>query len=166
MNKSSESRFSNFSRLIKMRARSIGAGVSRWWQILRAAPLRVHNENQPLRLELCSLDQLERHAKDLAERHEVGSGPGKDRLLLRLADNESTLTHIYGQLTAAVSDKDRISPAGEWLLDNFHLIEEQIGTAKRHFPRAYSRELPHLITTDSVGYPTCLRYGIGSYRQC
>jgi len=37
--------------------------------------------------------------------------------------------------TAAVTAKHRIEPAGEWLLDNFYLIEEQIrtagGTAKR-----------------------------------
>ena len=39
----------------------------------------------------------------------------------------------------------RITPAGEWLLDNFYLIEEQIRTARRHLPKAYSRELPRLL---------------------
>jgi hypothetical protein len=45
---------------------------------------------------------------------------------------------------AAVTEKRRIAPAGEWLLDNFYLIEEQIRTAKRHLPKGYSRELPRL----------------------
>ena len=56
-------------------------------------------------------------------------------------------------MTAAVSANDRITPAGEWLLDNFHLIEEQIGTAKRHLPRGYSRELPRLALGPSAGLP-------------
>ena len=52
-----------------------------------------------------------------------------------------------------MSANQRISPAGEWLLDNFHLIEEQIGTAKRHLPRGYSRELPRLALGPSTGLP-------------
>ena len=38
-------------------------------------------------------------------------------------------------LTAAVRAGRRITPAGEWLLDNFYLIEEQIRTARRHLPQ-------------------------------
>ncbi len=60
---------------------------------------------------------------------------------------------VCKQLTTAVSASHRISPAGEWLLDNFHLIEEQIGTAKRHLPRGYSRELPRLEFGPSAGLP-------------
>ncbi|HYN13192.1 MAG TPA: glucoamylase family protein, partial [Burkholderiales bacterium] len=47
----------------------------------------------------------------------------------------------------------RIAPAGEWLLDNFYLIEEQVRTAQRHLPRAYSRELPRLLSGPSAGLP-------------
>ena len=46
-----------------------------------------------------------------------------------------------------------IAPAGEWLLDNFYLIEEQIRTAKRHLPKGYSRELPCLLNGPSAGLP-------------
>ena len=44
-------------------------------------------------------------------------------------------------------------PAGEWLLDNFYLIEEQIRTARRHLPRGYSRELPRLTEARPAGFP-------------
>jgi cyclic beta-1,2-glucan synthetase len=54
---------------------------------------------------------------------------------------------------AAVTEKRRIAPAGEWLLDNFYLIEEQIRTAKRHLPKGYSRELPRLRHGLSAGLP-------------
>src|SRR5690606_11997934 len=44
-------------------------------------------------------------------------------------------------------------PAGEWQLDNFYLIEEQIHTAKRHMPEGYSRGLPRLSSGPSAGLP-------------
>ena len=52
-----------------------------------------------------------------------------------------------------MSVHQRITPAGEWLIDNFHLIEEQVATAKRHLPRGYSRELPRLASGPSAGLP-------------
>ena len=45
-------------------------------------------------------------------------------------------------LTETVRSRMRIPPSGEWLLDNFYLIEEQIRSARRHLPEDYSRELP------------------------
>ena len=56
-------------------------------------------------------------------------------------------------LTQSIATNNRISPAGEWLLDNFYLIDEQIRTAKRHLPKGYSRELPRLSNSPSVGLP-------------
>ena len=47
----------------------------------------------------------------------------------------------------------RLTPAAEWLLDNFYLIEEQIQMARRHLPRGYSRELPRLLNGPSAGLP-------------
>jgi cyclic beta-1,2-glucan synthetase len=110
-------------------------------------------EEQPLRSELFSADQMERYGRTLAAAHRLTRHRTRDQLLPRLAANESVLVDISDQLTAAVSANSRISPAGEWLLDNFHLIEEQIGTAKRHLPRGYSRELPRLALGPSAGLP-------------
>ena len=56
-------------------------------------------------------------------------------------------------LTQSIATDNRISPAGEWLLDNFYLIDEQIRTAKRHLPKGYSRELPRLSNSPSLGLP-------------
>ena len=110
-------------------------------------------EELPLRSELFSADQMERHGKTLAAAHRVTPGQAQDQLLSRLASNESVLIGARNRLAAAISTKRRITPAGEWLLDNFHLIEEQIGTAKRHLPRGYSRELPRLALGPSAGLP-------------
>lgn len=114
---------------------------------------RKFGDEQPLRAELFSIEQLEQHAKSLAGWHEVDPRPGKDRLLPRLTENESVLISTYELLMAAMEQDRRIAPAGEWLLDNFYLIEEQIRTIRRHFPRSYSRELPRLLNGPLAGFP-------------
>ncbi len=114
---------------------------------------RIPTDDQPLRLELFSIDQLEQHAKSLAARHSLALGRGPDRLLPRLAENEHVLLRAYELVNRAASKNRRIAPAGEWLLDNFYLVEEQIRTARRHLPRDYSRELPRLSNGANAGYP-------------
>ena len=107
----------------------------------------------PLRSGLFSADQMEHHGKALAASHTLISGKPQDRLLKRLAENEEVLQGVRNLLTEAVQANLRIAPAGEWLLDNFYLIEEQIRTAKRHLPKGYSLELPRLQGGQSAGLP-------------
>ena len=54
-------------------------------------------------------------------------------------------------LIETIKGNDQITPAGEWLLDNFYLLEEQIRTAKKHLPRKYSENLPQLSGSSSAG---------------
>jgi cellobiose phosphorylase len=114
--------------------------------------------DQPLRAELFSVVQMERHGKLLAKIHELDSTFRPDRLLNRLADNETVLKRVCNSLADTVKQSQSIAPAGEWLLDNFYLIEEQIRTAKRDFSKGYSRELPRLSNGPSSGLPRV--YGI------
>ncbi|MCP5228561.1 MAG: cyclic beta 1-2 glucan synthetase [Candidatus Accumulibacter sp.] len=93
------------------------------------------------------------HGEALAATHKLIPGQAPDLLLARLADNESTLVGVSELLTTAATESRRMMPAGEWLLDNFYLIEEQIRTAKRHLPKGYSRELPRLAHGPSAGRP-------------
>ena len=106
-----------------------------------------------LRSELFSRARMEPHGKTLASLHKLSVGRTGGRLLARLAENERVLIEVRNLLEDAVRAKRRITPAGEWLLDNFYLIEEQINTAKRHLPKGYSRELPRLLNGPSAGLP-------------
>ena len=106
-----------------------------------------------MRDELLSLGQLEQHAKVLAGLHEVDPRPGRDRLRARLADNEALLLVTHEIISHASRQNRRLTPAAEWLLDNFHLLEEQIRTARQHLPKAYSRQLPRLRTGLAAGFP-------------
>jgi len=108
------------------------------------ARARLSANEPPLRAELFSVEQLARHAKALAANHLVVTRQGSNSLLARLRQNEDIL-RIFNRATLAVNPGRRITPAAEWLLDNFYLIEEQIQMAKRHLPHGYSRELPRLL---------------------
>ncbi|MGA7951734.1 MAG: cyclic beta 1-2 glucan synthetase, partial [Thiobacillaceae bacterium] len=117
------------------------------------APGRLFSDEPPLRAELSSTDQMEQHGVRLASAHRLAPGRVPDRLLSRLAANEAVLIETCDRLTAAVAANHRITPASEWLLDNFYLVEEQIRTARRHLPKGYSRELPGLAEGASAGLP-------------
>ena len=119
----------------------------------RAPSSRYPADEPPLRSELLSADQMEQHGKSLAASHRVSARHARDQLLTRLAENERVLIGVRNLLTEVTKANRRITPAGEWLLDNFYLVEEQIRTAKRHLPKGYSRELPRLLTGPSAGLP-------------
>ena len=119
----------------------------------RGPAQKYGGDEPPLRSELFSNDQMEQHGKALAGSHRVGSGHAPDQLLTRLAENEGVLIEVRDLLLEPVETNRRMTPAGEWLLDNFYLIEEQIRTAKSHLPKGYSRELPRLLNGPSAGLP-------------
>jgi len=129
----------------------------RWWTGRAASGDAEASIDPPLGAELFSVGQLEEHARALAGRHKLGQRGlrlrGPDRLLSRLDANAQSLAEANTLLTEAVKRGTRITPAAEWFVDNYHVIEEQIRTAKRHLPRGYNRELPRLANAGSSGTP-------------
>nr|WP_145653399.1 glucoamylase family protein [Pseudoduganella lurida] len=93
------------------------------------------------------------HGRVLAQSHVLSKKGGPDRLLSRLTDNAALLRQTAEELTAAVKEGRQITPASEWLLDNYYLIEEQIRIARRHLPKDYSKELPRLEKGAAPGTP-------------
>jgi len=110
-------------------------------------------DETPLRSELFSSSQMEEHGKVLAGLHALSEEHVPQRLLSRLAENEKVLLEVRDQVIEIVETNLRITPAGEWLLDNFYLIEEQIRAAKRLLPKGYAKGLPRLKTGPSKGLP-------------
>ncbi|MBU4460243.1 MAG: cyclic beta 1-2 glucan synthetase, partial [Verrucomicrobia bacterium] len=119
----------------------------------RRSPRSVNASEHPLRAELFSDEQLRRHAIAVAGQHQLDPKRGPNRLLLRLADNEQALILAYDLVTRAEVEGRRITASGEWLLDNFYLIEQQISVTRLHLPRSYSRKLPRLSKGASAGFP-------------
>jgi len=94
---------------------------------------------------------MAQYGKKLAETHQISNKPTKGHLLSRLSNNEKELNYVRKLLVEAIKDNSIITPAGEWLIDNFYLIEEQIRTAKKYLPKKYDKALPQLIDKKASG---------------
>lgn len=101
-------------------------------------------KNPPLRSDLFSHEQMELHAVKLSLLHHLSTKNYKEFLLHDLSSNEDILFEVNELLKKNIALKKSVSPAGEWLLDNFFVIEEQILLGKRYLPKGYSKGLPKL----------------------
>jgi cellobiose phosphorylase len=111
-------------------------------------------DDAPLRAELFNADQMEKHGRIIAKSHVLASERTNNKILLnRLDKNETFLSEVHYFLNETVKENHLITPAGEWLLDNYYLIEDQIRIGKKHFPKGYSKELPSLLNGNSKDLP-------------
>ena len=120
-----------------------------WWRLQwliagREVRRRPAVSELPLRAQLLSAEQMERHGKALAQAHRLSRRAASDQLLARLSDNQAVIEQACELLSSAAQANRRLTPAGNWMLDNLYLIEEQIRIARRHLPKGYNRELPRL----------------------
>ncbi|HEY7512015.1 MAG TPA: carbohydrate-binding protein, partial [Vicinamibacteria bacterium] len=107
---------------------------------------------KPFREELLSIEGLEERAKALAARFTVDPrrrGGRKD--YPRLDENAAVLREAYRLLAEDVHRGAFVTPATEWLLDNFHLVAGEIRDVRQSLPRGYYRELPMLALRELAG---------------
>ncbi len=100
-------------------------------------------------------DRIESLASALASEHRAG-GIGKKQagdLLSRLDVTQRQLVACYHSTVEAAEAGRWISPAGEWLVDNFHVVREQLREGREDLPRGFYRELPQLATGRFAGLP-------------
>jgi len=117
----------------------------------RASPW---NSEELLREELFSVERLEQHGRSLAAAQPVSAGRLRGRSLTsRLRDNARVLLAAYRDIATAVHAGRPITPAAEWLLDNYHVIEEQIREVRVDLPPGFYRELPKFADGPFAGYP-------------
>lgn len=116
--------------------------------------LRHGDSDKPIRSELYSTEKLEQFAEILAGEHKAVDLPKRFQTLRpRLKDNGEVLIAAYYSLTNAIRDEQTVSPAAAWLVDNFHIVEEQLREIHEDLPAGYYRELPKLIKGEFAGYP-------------
>jgi cyclic beta-1,2-glucan synthetase len=112
------------------------------------------DNEESIREELFSIERLEQHAESLAAAQPITAGRVTGRsLAVRLKENESVLLVAYRAIAKAVGAGRAITPAAEWLLDNYHLVEEQIREIRDDLPPGYYRQLPKLAAGSFAGYP-------------
>ena len=111
-------------------------------------------DEEPIRAELFSQERLEQHARTLAVAQAITTAPRKVKsLALRVDVNRKILQTSLHAIALAERDQRAITPAAEWLLDNFHVVEEQITDIHAHLPDEFYRELPKLADGPLAGYP-------------
>jgi cyclic beta-1,2-glucan synthetase len=108
----------------------------------------------PIREELYSIERLEQYAATLAAEHKLAEKRRRVSLLLpRLEENGRKLVAAYKALADSIREEHVISPAAEWLVDNFHLVEEQVREIREDLPKSYYYELPQLAEGNFKNYP-------------
>jgi cyclic beta-1,2-glucan synthetase len=107
----------------------------------------------PIRAEIFSVERLEQYAQTLAAEHKTIIKKGRAQLLPRLEENGRKLVAAYRSLVEALRTGRAISPAAEWLVDNFHIIEEQLREIRQDLPKGFYHELPKLADGLLKDYP-------------
>ncbi len=114
---------------------------------------------EPIRAELFSLERLEQHAESLAAAQSVASEATRGRPLIpRVVENGRVLLDSYRAIARAIQKEHAITPAAEWLVDNFHIVDEQLREIQEDLPVGYYRKLPKLAAGHLEGYPRV--YGV------
>jgi cyclic beta-1,2-glucan synthetase len=121
---------------------------------LRARSVSPWKNREPIRQELFSVERLEQHARSLAVAQKATSKSSKGLPLAgQLAGNARVLLNAYRSIAEEVADGRAITPAAEWLIDNYHLVEKQIYEIRTDLPPGYYRQLPKLAEGPFTGYP-------------
>ena len=112
---------------------------------------------EPILAELFSVERLEQHAETLAASQAVTDAPRRGHPVApRIAENGRVLVESYRVLARAIKDERSITPAAEWLVDNFPIVDEQLREIRDDLPPDYYRELPKLAGGHLAGYPRVL----------
>ncbi len=110
----------------------------------------------PIRGELLGTEHLGDRAQAKAREQRIAPARRARRhapLLTRLTGTHHILEDAHARLTTAADRGEDIGPAGDWLLDNYHVVQEHIGAVRESLPRGYYRELPELAAGPLAGYP-------------
>src|SRR6266566_2360973 len=118
------------------------------------ATIILPEPEEPIRAELFSLERLEQHAESLAAAQIVTNEASRGRPLIpRVVDNGRVLLDSYRAIAHAIQEEHAITPAAEWLVDNFHIVDEQLREIQDDLPVGYYRKLPKLASGHLQGYP-------------
>ena len=108
---------------------------------------------KPLRDELLSIERLEERARSLAATFTVDPSPRRvaRSVFPRFDANARLLGDAYRALSDDARRGEFVTPAAEWLLDNFHLVASEVRDVHLDVPRDYYRQLPKLASRELAG---------------
>ncbi len=115
---------------------------------------------KPLRDELLSIERLEERARALAARFTLDPNPRSTsrNVLPRFDENARVLRAAYVTMADDVHQGKFVTPAAEWLLDNFHLVASEILDVRRSLPPATTASCPSWRSASSRATPGSTRW--------
>ena len=107
-----------------------------------------------IRRDLQGPDHLEALARQLAEMSGTARAGQRGRHLLRdVVRTGRELKAAHRLIQEAFRRGESTGPETEWLLDNFHIIEDSLREVREDLPRGYYQQLPKLPAGLLAGYP-------------
>ena len=101
---------------------------------------------ETIRAELFSVERLEQHAESLAAAQLVVTDPEEGRPLIpRVLENGRVLLEYYRATARAIQHEQAITPAAEWFVDNFFIVEEQLREIRDDLPPAFTANCPNSL---------------------
>jgi len=85
--------------------------------------------------------QMEHHLEKIASDHVLKSSSDKNTYPIpHVKDNFIAITQVYNLLNDQIKHKIPIHPAGEWILDNYYVIEKTVKTIVKDLsPKKYAK---------------------------
>ena len=112
------------------------------------------DDTQPISAEIFGLERSKQHARSLAKSQITTDHPPRVYSIIdRLDDNATALLEAYREICVALAAGSTITPSAEWLVDNYHLVEEQILQTRADLPPGFYRQLPKLAEGPLAGHP-------------
>ncbi len=114
---------------------------------------------RPIRSEIFGPERFALHGRSLGTTHAAEfARRGSNAFFPRLRDNIAALREAHRYIGEQAKAGHAVSPAADWLLDNFHVVEAQLREIHDGLPRRYFRDLPVLVDEPLVGLPRI--YGV------
>ncbi|ABR89681.1 cyclic beta 1-2 glucan synthetase [Janthinobacterium sp. Marseille] len=106
---------------------------------------------EPVRVEIFSAERLESHAAHLAAIQKIGTASGGASLVTAARENGKIVTAAHAAIEHATGERRAITSAAEWLLDNLHVIDENVASVVEGLPRRLYKALPKLVGGNHAG---------------
>jgi cyclic beta-1,2-glucan synthetase len=119
----------------------------------------------PTEGELWDVDRLERHARKLADQSGEFVDTTRLDLRARLRSNADSLESAYTAIVAALRQGRAITPAAQWLVDNFHVVSGQLSEVPLRLTARLWRDLPAANHRDASGWPRIFHIAVEYLRH-
>ncbi len=94
---------------------------------------------------------MENYAKKLAVEHKISkNSKTKTFPIYKLIKDFDYIGKTYDILNESIGKNVPIPPSGEWILDNYYLIEEQVNTLKKDLSISKYKKLPSIEGTSRI----------------